>query len=155
MPQFRKLSAAETAALEQPSIGARAEIAQEYDAYLADFAIGDYGRVALYDGERRTVVRQRLQTAARRRGFALCFRSGPGALTFRVAATPVISSTPPQEPVEAARMAAPMAGRLPQRPPRPPHRQTAAERYHAVLPRWMREGQSPDRRNAAAKRRPR
>jgi hypothetical protein len=38
MPSFRKLSAAETAVLEQPPIGARAELAREYDAYLAEFA---------------------------------------------------------------------------------------------------------------------
>jgi hypothetical protein len=67
MPSFRKLSVAEIATLEQPRPGTRAQVAQEYDAYLADFAIGDYGRAELAEGERRTMVRGRLQAAAHRR----------------------------------------------------------------------------------------
>jgi hypothetical protein len=152
MPSFRKLSAAETAVLAQPSIGARAELAREYDAYIADFAIGDYGRAELHEGERRAIVRRRLHAAADRRGLALRFRSGRGPLTFRVAAAPLISATPSQESFEAT----PVAEGRSQRPPRPMRgRQSAAERYQAVLPRWMREGQQGGRRNGAAKRRPR
>jgi hypothetical protein len=156
MPSFRKLSPAEIAALDQPPIGARAEIARVYDAYLAEFVIGDYGRVELVDGERRVIVRRRLQAAAKRRGLALRFRSGPGPLTFRVAAAPLLSATPSQEPLVAASVAAPVTNRRSQRPPRPPRRrQTAAERYRDVLPRWMREGQPGGRPPDTAKRRPR
>jgi hypothetical protein len=156
MPTFRKLSPAEIAALDQPRIGARAEIARAYDESLADFAAGDYGRAELVDGERRTTVRRRLQAAARRRGLALRFRSGPGPLTFNVAAAPLISAPPPQEIVVAAPVTTSVADQRLPRPPRPPRRrQTAAERYHDVLPRWMRRGQPGGRRNSTAKRRPR
>jgi hypothetical protein len=153
MPSFRKLSPAEIAALDQPRIGARAEIARAYDESLADFAYGDYGRAELVDGERRTTVRRRLQAAARRRGLALRFRSGPGPLTFRVTAAPVLSLTPPREIVAATSLTAPTADSRRPRPPR--RRQTATERYHDVLPRWMRAGQQGGRRNGTAKRRPR
>jgi hypothetical protein len=42
-------------------------VAREYDAYLEGFVAGDYGRAELIDGERRALVRQRLQAAAGRR----------------------------------------------------------------------------------------
>jgi hypothetical protein len=156
MPQFRKVSPAEIAALDRPQHGARAQVAREYDAYLAGFAAGDYGQAALIDGERRAVVRQRLHAAARRRGLALRFRSGPGPLTFHVMAAPEICPPQPLPSIQAAPVTAPVTdGRL-QRPPRPPRRrQTAAERYHDVLPRWMRDGQQGSRPNGTAKRRPR
>ena len=154
MPAFRKMSPAEIAALDQPSIGARAQVAREYDEYLASFAVGDYGRAALFDGERRVLVRQRLQAAARRRGLALRFRSGPGPLTFHVTA-PAISATPPREIVAATPVTAPVTDGRRQRPPRSPRRQTATERYRELLPRWMREGRQGSRPNGAAKRRPR
>lgn len=151
MPSFRKVSPAEIAALNQPLIGARAAIARAYNAYLADFVAGDYGRAA-----RRALVRQRLQAAAHRRGLALRFRSGPGPLTFHVMAALAISAPPPHEIVAATPLAAPTADSRPPRPPRPPRRrQTAAERYHDVLPRWMRAGQHGSRPNGTAKRRPR
>ena len=156
MPSFRKVSPAEIAALDQPAVGARAEIAREYDAYLVGFAVGDYGQAALIDGERRAVVRQRLHAAARRRGLALRFRSGPGPLTFHVMVAPEIRPPQPLPSIQAAPVTAPVTdGRL-QRPPRPPRRrQTAAERYQDVLPRWMRAGQPGSRPNGTAKRRPR
>jgi hypothetical protein len=130
MPSVRRRSPAEIAVLEQRPLGARTQVAREYDAYVADFVAGDYGRGELAADERRTVVRGRLQAAARRRGLALRFRPGPNpALIFRVEAAR-------RDPV----------------PPRPPRRQTAAERYHEVLPRWMREGQPPGRREGSKRR---
>ena len=156
MPSFRKLSPAEVAALDLRPASARVVIALAYDDYLAAFEVGDYGQAALIDGERRAVVRQRLQAAARRRGLALRFRSGPGPLTFHVAPAPAISATPPREIVAATPVGAPTTDSRPPRPPRPPRRrQTAAERYHDVLPRWMRAGQQESRPNGTAKRRPR
>jgi hypothetical protein len=141
MPSFRKLSPVEVAALDHQPVGARAEIAREYDAYLAAFVVGDYGRAALLDGEHRAVVRRRLHAAARRRGLALRFRSGPGPLTFQVAPAVAINATPPREIVATTPLAAPTADSRPPRAPRPPRRrQTATERYHDVLPRWMRTG---------------
>jgi hypothetical protein len=156
MPSFRKLSPAEIAALDQPPVGARVEIARTYNVYLADFAVGDYGRAELVDGERRVVVRRRLQAAAHRRGLALRFRSGPGPLTFHVVAAPAISAASPQEIAASAPVPAPTADSQPPRPPRPPRRrQTAAERYRDVLPRWMRAEQPGSRPNGTSKRRPR
>ncbi len=50
MPHFRKLSPAEIIAVGRP-LSERAQVAQEYDAFLAGFAIGDYGRAELIAGE--------------------------------------------------------------------------------------------------------
>src|SRR5919204_6829172 len=86
---MRKLSSAEIAVAEQRPQSSRARVAQEYDAYLAEFAPGDHGRAELAVGEVRLRVRNRLQAAARRRGLALRFRPGPRpALIFRVEAAP-------------------------------------------------------------------
>jgi hypothetical protein len=157
MPRFRRLGEAEIAALNQPSLGARAQVAREYDAYIADFVIGDYGRTELHEGERRDTVRRQLQAAAKRRGLVLRFHSGHGPLTFRVEAAPAVASpTPPLEPVRVAPVAAQRdeATIREPAPPRPPRRRpTAAERYHEVLPRWMREGQAPGRRGESKRRR--
>ncbi|MDQ2995493.1 MAG: hypothetical protein M3R61_00335 [Chloroflexota bacterium] len=51
MPHFRKLNPIEIPAAKSRPITARAQVAQQYDAYLADVAIGDYGRVELHEGE--------------------------------------------------------------------------------------------------------
>ncbi|MFL5804993.1 MAG: hypothetical protein ACJ8CR_25030 [Roseiflexaceae bacterium] len=144
MPRFRKLSAAEASAQDQPSPGTHAQVAQEYDAYLADFAIGDYGCAELHADERRAVVRTRLHAAAKRRSLALRFRPGPSrAMLFYVVAAPAVAPAPApaadQRRDEVARR-----DPTPRRSPR--RRQTATERYHEVLPRWMREGQPPGRR---------
>src|SRR5262249_12666543 len=56
MPRIHKLTAAEIAALSRRPPGARAQVAREYDEFLANFAIGDYGRVDLAEGERRTSI---------------------------------------------------------------------------------------------------
>ena len=147
MPSFRRLSAAETAPLERSSLGARAQIALAYDAYLADFAIDDYGQAELAAGERRAVVRRRLHAAARRRGFTLRFRPGPNtALIFRVDVLPAAIVRPKLAPAPQPAQPRESQERQPDLPQRPPRRkQSAAERYQAVLPRWMRDGQSADR----------
>jgi hypothetical protein len=56
-PDTQLIDGAEITALEQTAPGLRAQIAREYDAYLADFAIGDYGRAEVGDDERRNVAR--------------------------------------------------------------------------------------------------
>lgn len=148
MPRFRKLSPAEIPA-KAPTLSTRAQVAQSYDALLADFAIGDYGRVELVDGERRNIVRSRLHAAARRRGVQLRFRPGPGPLIFRVEAVPVVDST------RVAAVAA-LSERVPTQRERPPRRQREehrpAGRYDDVLPRWMRAGQQPGRRGESKRR---
>ena len=154
MPRVRKLDPAEIAVAEQRPQSSRARVAQEYDAYLAEFAPGDHGRAELTAGEMRLRVRSRLQAAAKRRGLALRFRPGPHkALIFRVEAAP-----PPKArlvPLLAAPSAQPPSGaasqrELTRRPPR--RRETATERYHKVLPRWMREGDQGGRRSGSKRR---
>ena len=142
MPRLNKLSAPETAALERPTIGTRAQVAREYDTYLSGFVAGDYGRAELADGERRVVVRARLQAAARRRGLALRFRPGPNpALIFRVEVAPAPAVSPEPVPVAVERDLPPVLNESAAPAPQGPYRrQSAAERYHDVLPRWMRDG---------------
>lgn len=149
MPSFRKLALSEMPAPRPPS--ARAQIAQAYDALLADFVIGDYGRADLLDGERRNIVRDRLHAAARRRGLALRFRSGPGLLIFCVEAVPAIEAT-----LAAAVEPASISDRVPAQRVIKPHRQRQERRpvgrYDGVLPRWMRAGQPPSRRGESKRR---
>jgi hypothetical protein len=157
MPSFRKLSAAEAAVLEQGAISTRTQVAHEYDTYLVDFAAGDYGCVELGEEERRPMVRERLQAAARRRRWVLRFRPGRGPLTFRVEAAPAVNISTSHQNDEDARIVAetapaerempetPLSKKPAQRPSR--RRQSAAERYHDVLPRWMRTPQSSQARN--------
>jgi hypothetical protein len=154
MPSVRRLSPAEIAVLEQRPLGARTQVAREYDAYVADFVAGDYGRGELAADERRTVVRGRLQAAARRRGLALRFRPGPGAaLIFRVEAAPPPLAKPAATPAAGAGQRHDGAARRDGAPPRPPRRrQSAAARYHEVLPRWMREGNQPGRQDGSKRR---
>lgn len=158
MLRLRKLSPTEIAPLDRSPIAFRAQVAQEYDAYLADFVAGDYGRVELGEGERRILVRQRLQAAARRRGLALRFRSGPGPLTFRMEEIPVSTPAPPliqeSQPYGCPSVAAPSAAApSAAAPPRSPRRkQSAAERYRDVLPRWMRSSGSGSRREGGKRR---
>jgi hypothetical protein len=148
MPHVRKLTPAEAAAEKQRSPGSRAALAQAYDELLIGFAVGDYGRAELHAGERRDTVRRQLQAAARRRGLALRFRSGPGPLTFRVEAAPAAASpVPAEEPVASPRVEAQRGVGA-----RPPRRRQPAGRYDDVLPRWMREGQPPGRRGESKRR---
>lgn len=89
MSQSRKMSYGENDGSEPFPISERARVAQEYNTMLDGFVPGDHGQVDLGDGERRGIVRNRLQAAARRRNLTLRFRPGPGpALIFRVEAAP-------------------------------------------------------------------
>lgn len=158
MPYLRKFSAAEVAALEQPRLGKRAELARVYDDYLSGFAVGDYGEVELAPDERRALVRRRLHAAASRRGLALRFRSGPReALIFRVTAPQqrarqASSGLVQQAPAPRAEVppSEPL-GQATRRRPRP--HQTASERYQTMLPRWMRGKESGSRQEREKRRR--
>jgi hypothetical protein len=161
MPAFRKLNTAETAALEQSLTDTYRQIAREYDAHLAGFVPGDYGRAELHAGEERAEVRVRLQAAAERRGLQLRFRPGRGPLTFHVASAPAVEPAAPTHAKAAPAVAQapardePPAERQPQPTSRPPRRRlSATERYREVLPRWMRDGGQAGRRGES-KRRPR
>lgn len=142
MPTFRKLTA-------EPSY---AEVARAYDALLAGFVAGDYGRAEVDVGEQRAVVRAQLQAAAARRGFALRFRPGRGPMVFCVeqaapssslAAAGLPSEPAPPKPPLAPK---PPAARPTRRQRRPRDERRPAGRYDDVLPRWMREGDKKGRR---------
>jgi len=154
VPSFRKVDPAElqVSAARPPS--ERARIAQEYDALLEGFAVGDHGHAEVGEGERRVSVRQRLQAAARRRNLALRFRPGRGPLIFRVDVAPRPPEILPSAAFEAPGRANGHAGaqrRPEQRRPRR-ERRPAAGRYDAVLPRWMREGSQPEGRSKRKRR---
>lgn len=165
MPSFRKLNPADLGAQKQRPLSERARVAQEYDTCLDGFAIGDYGRVELAAGDRRAVVRRRLQAAARRRGLTLRFRPGPGAaLIFRADEAPAAAPKPARAPKATPQPSATPAPRASERAavpatpePRRPRgtRQPAASRYDKVLPRWMRDGAvtAPRRRRDSEPRR--
>ncbi len=85
MPRVRKLTKEEILFLENKGKGMRALIAAEYDQFLEDYAIGDYGELELEPDDRRTTVRNRLRAAARRRGFdILFFRTRGSTIPFKI-----------------------------------------------------------------------
>jgi hypothetical protein len=85
MPKVRKLTKEEVLLLENKGKGMRALIAAEYDQFLEDYTIGDYGEVELEPDDRRTTVRNRLRAAARRRGFdILFFRTRGSTIPFKI-----------------------------------------------------------------------
>ena len=87
MPVLRKLSTEEACMLATKPLGERASIAATYDAYLVDFVVEDYGGVEIDATDNRQTVRNRLQAAAARRGFALTFRRTTGpTLQFQIGA---------------------------------------------------------------------
>jgi hypothetical protein len=87
MPQVRKLAPEEVRTLERKSKGQRRLTAEEYDRYLAEFNVGDWGEVELLAGEKRLTVRNRLKAAAERRNIKLDFRRTTGnLLRFKVLA---------------------------------------------------------------------
>ncbi len=78
MPQIRKLTPAEVQTLEYKPTGLRKLIAEQYDAILSDYAVGEYGEAALEPDEIRLTVRNRLRAAALRRGLEIDFRRTNG-----------------------------------------------------------------------------
>ncbi len=85
MPTLRKLQEGEVHVLEHRGNGVRAAIAMEYDGYLADFDPNDYGEALLAEGESKMNVRNRLRSAAERRGWVLDFIRTVGPLVrFKV-----------------------------------------------------------------------
>lgn len=106
MPQVRKLSAAEVATIEYKPRGLRKLVEEQYNAFLKDYAVGEYGEADLEPGENRLTVRNRLRAASRRRGLEVLFKRTTGTLIrFQVVdgapkpAAAVVSPAP--TPVEA------------------------------------------------------
>jgi hypothetical protein len=117
MPVVRKLDPDEVQTIEYKGKGLRKIIEEQYDQFLADFAVGEYGEVELEPDDNRLTVRNRLKAAATRRGVSLDLKrtsgelirfkmlegNGPRAVAPEVAApepepepAPVVSETPPK-----------------------------------------------------------
>ncbi len=102
MPVLRKLAPEEVQTLEYKPKGPRKLVEEQYDAFLADYDVGDYGEADLEEGENRLTVRNRFKAAATRRGLGVEFRRTTGD-TLRFKVIPASDDGhAPEEPIEAA-----------------------------------------------------
>jgi hypothetical protein len=96
MPTVRKLTQEEVRTIENKGKGLRKLIEEEYDRFLGDYDVGEYGEAELTDDEKRLTVRNRLKAAARRRGLSIDFKRTQGnILRFKVAPNIVAAAAPP------------------------------------------------------------
>jgi hypothetical protein len=106
MPTVRKLSPEEVHTIEYKGVGVRKLTEEQYDTFLAEYDVGDYGEAELEEDEKRLTVRNRLKAAAGRRGLALHFNRTTGnVVRFKVtsgnghaagiATAPIASDAPP------------------------------------------------------------
>jgi hypothetical protein len=95
MPTIRKLTSQEVQTLERKGKGQRRLVEEQYDEFLADYGIGDYGEAELEEGEKRLTVRNRFKAAAARRGLNLVFQRTQGnVMRFRVASSVAEAAAP-------------------------------------------------------------
>src|SRR2546428_10417605 len=80
MPQLRKLGPEEVKALENKGKGQRRLTEEQYDAFLSEYDVGDYGEAELEADEKRLTVRNRLKAAAKRREAGIEFRRTQGSI---------------------------------------------------------------------------
>jgi hypothetical protein len=78
MPQVRKLAPEEVQVIENKGKGTRKLTEEQYDRFLADYGVGDYGEAELDEDEKRLTVRNRLRAAASRRHVGVQFRRTHG-----------------------------------------------------------------------------
>jgi hypothetical protein len=110
MPQVRKLAPEEVQTIENKGKGQRKLIEEQYDAFLSEYEVGDYGEAELDEDEKRLTVRNRLRAAAIRREVEIEFRRMHGdTIRFRIiapgsrgaaAAVPEIVSSEPPAPAK-------------------------------------------------------
>ena len=99
MPTVRKLSSEEVRALENRGKGQRKLVEEQYDAFLGEYDVGDYGEADLASDEKRLTVRNRLKAAAKRRGLSVDFKRTQGStLRFRIGTAPVAAEPPAPAP---------------------------------------------------------
>lgn len=88
MPSLRRMDDEEVQSLEATVTlvaSERLAVAREYDGYLEEYEPGEYVEVTLEEDENKQNVRNRLQSAAKRRGWTLNFKRTKGqALRFKV-----------------------------------------------------------------------
>lgn len=99
MPNVRKLSQDEVRVIENKGKGQRKLIEEQYDTILGEYAEGEYGEASLEPGENRLTVRNRLKSAARRRGLAIDFRrTKDDLLRFQITAAALAEEVAAPEP---------------------------------------------------------
>jgi hypothetical protein len=110
MPQVRKLAPDEVKTLENKGKGQRKLTEEQYNAFLSDYEVGEYGEALLDEGENRLTVRNRLKAAAGRRNIGIEFRRTQGdIIRFKIVGAAngsvapveppsVVSSEPPAPP---------------------------------------------------------
>ncbi len=105
MPTLRKLAPEEVQVIENKGKGTRKLTEEQYDQFLSDYEMGDYGEAELDEEEKRLAVRNRLKAAAKRRGLYLQFNRTSGDIVrfkvvpnngqvSRTKSAPAPSSTP-------------------------------------------------------------
>jgi len=118
MPTVRKLAPEEVQGIENKGKGLRKLTEEQYDRFLADYEVGDYGEAELEEGEKRLTVRNRFKAAAARRGLGLQFNRTTGnVIRFKIVpdgnsqAVEVPTPAPEPEPVVEAPPAKRRGGR--------------------------------------------
>jgi hypothetical protein len=100
MPIVRKLNPQEVQTLERKGKGQRRLVEEQYDAFLADYDVGDESEAELEENEKRLIVRNRFK-AATRRGLDLAFQRTQGnVLRFRIGPATTAETAPEVEAVE-------------------------------------------------------
>jgi hypothetical protein len=87
MPRVRKLAPEEVQVIENKGKGLRKITEEQYDAFLSDYEVGDYGEAELEGDEKRLTVRNRLKAAAKRRDIGIDFKRTQGdIIRFKIIA---------------------------------------------------------------------
>ena len=85
MPTVRKLTTQEVQRIENKGTGQRKLTEAQYDHFLSEYNVGEYGEAKLNDDEKRLTVRNRLKAAATRRGLGIHFlRTTGNIIRFKV-----------------------------------------------------------------------
>ena len=95
MPSVRKLTQEEVRTIENKGKGLRKLIEEEYDMFLREYEVGDYGEAELTSDEKRLTVRNRLKAAAKRRDVSIDFKRTQGnILRFKIAPNTAVAVVP-------------------------------------------------------------
>jgi hypothetical protein len=113
MPTVRKLMPEEVETIQNKGKGQRKLTEEQYDRFLAEYDVGDYGEAVLDEDEKRLTVRSRFKAAASRRGLGLQFNRTIGNLMrFKVVSgdshvseQPTVQVTAPEPEPEPAPVA--------------------------------------------------
>jgi hypothetical protein len=124
MPTVRKLTPDEVQRIENKGPGQRKLTEAQYDRFLSEYAVGEYGEAELNEDEKRLTVHRRLQAAATRHRLGIHFlRTTGNIIRFQVISgdgqvaeqPPAQEQIPEQEP-EPVAADTPPAKRRPGRP---------------------------------------